>query len=43
MENLKSNPVLVDYAKCVEVLSLKTSFTAWTTLYLIMVSRGGKQ
>ena len=33
MENLKSNPVLVDYAKCVGVLSLKMSFTAWTTLY----------
>mmetsp|Transcript_14916 Transcript_14916/g.43036 ORF Transcript_14916/g.43036 Transcript_14916/m.43036 type:complete len:152 (-) Transcript_14916:197-652(-) len=40
MDSFKSNPVFIDYAKCAVVLSLKMSFTAWTTVYH-MVSSGG--
>lgn len=36
MEGLASNPLFRSYAACVTALSLKMSFTAWTTVVLML-------
>jgi hypothetical protein len=41
MDAFKSNELFLSYAKCVTILSLKMSVTAWTTVYH-MVTTGGK-
>ena len=41
MEELLRSPLFHAYAKCVVVLSVKMSVTAWTTVYH-MVTSGGK-
>ena len=41
MEDIINSPVFIAYAKCVVVLAVKMSFTAWTTVYF-MFSSGWK-
>lgn len=41
MEDLIYSPVFIAYAKCVVILAVKMSFTAWTTV-AIMISSDGK-
>lgn len=40
MEALLRSPVFIAYAKCVVTLSVKMSFTAWTTVCIMMGSDG---